>query len=105
MEISFDYTVYHTDVMRYVILCRNMMCIFLMAVTYWKRSDSWEIGSMDPPHTCIITNPMQNNHKLSSQIICQEILPLISKDLSLKVSTIICHIITRYNYTSSYKKS
>lgn len=60
---------------------------------------------MGPTHTCIITNPMQDHRKLSSQLICDEILSIISDNPSLKVSTIISHIITRYNYTSSYRKS
>ncbi|XP_058784588.1 uncharacterized protein LOC131659414 [Vicia villosa] len=47
----------------------------------------------------------QDHTKLSYDLICQEILPLINCDLSLKVKTIISHIVTTYNYTPSYKKA
>lgn len=76
-----------------------------MAVSYRKRSDSWEISFIHPPHTCIATNISQDHCKLNFELICQDILPLISKDLSVNVGIIISHIVTRYNYTLSYKKA
>lgn len=60
---------------------------------------------MHPPHSCITTGTSQDHRKLGSDLICQEILPLISKDPSLKASTIISHIMTRFNYTPSYRKA
>ena len=106
MEILADFTVDKNNSGRYVILCRQKPIFpFRLTASYRKRSDSWEIGSIDPLHTCITTVPTQDHQKLSSQLICQEILPLISKDPSLKVSTIISHITTRFNYTPSYRKA
>lgn len=78
--------------------------MFLMVASYRKRNDSRDISSTDPPHSCTTTNLVWYHCKLSSDIICQDIFPLISKDPLVKVSIIISHIVTRYNYTSSYKK-
>ncbi|XP_058784277.1 uncharacterized protein LOC131659052 [Vicia villosa] len=47
----------------------------------------------------------QDHRKLSYDLICQEILPFINCDPSLKVKTITSHIITSYNYTISYRKT
>lgn len=60
---------------------------------------------MDPPHNYTNTNILQDHHKLSSQLIFQDTLPFVGKDLSLKVSFIISHIVTQLKYTPSYKKS
>ncbi|KAI5420271.1 hypothetical protein KIW84_044169 [Lathyrus oleraceus] len=76
-----------------------------LSASYQKRSESWEIGFMGPIHTCMLTNPMQDNRKLSSQLICDEILFVIGDNLSLKVSTIISHIRSKYEYTPSYRKA
>ncbi|KAI5404593.1 hypothetical protein KIW84_051666 [Lathyrus oleraceus] len=48
---------------------------------------------------------MQDRRKLSSQLICDEILSVISENPSLKVSTIISHIVSQYKYTPSYRKT
>lgn len=56
MEISADYTIDRTNVTRYKILCRNMLCMCQVTTSYQNMSDSWEIGFMGPSHTCIITN-------------------------------------------------
>lgn len=105
MENFVDHIVDHTDAERYVILYRNELCMFWLATSYMKRSDSWEISSMDPPHNFTTTKLVQDRRKLSSKIICQDIMPLVSKDPSVKVTIIISHIITRYNYIPSYKKA
>lgn len=106
MEISTDYIVYHTNLGRYIIMCRQKpMCMFRMTISYRKKSDSCEISSIDPSHTCIATITLQDHRKLSSQIIYQEILPLISKDPSLNMSARISRIISRFNYTPYYKKT
>ncbi|XP_058753389.1 uncharacterized protein LOC131626586 [Vicia villosa] len=73
--------------------------------SYRKRSDSWVIGYISQDHTCVNTNVSQDRRKLSYAIICQEILPLVDKDPSLKVKTIISHIVATYNYTPSYRKA
>ncbi|XP_058776138.1 uncharacterized protein LOC131650445 [Vicia villosa] len=70
-----------------------------------KRSDSWVIGSISQDHTCVNTNVSQDHRKLSYDIICQEILPQVDKDPSVKVKTIISHIVATYNYTPSYRKA
>src|ERR1051325_12076939 len=54
-------------------------------------------------HTCVNSTQSQDHQKLSYDLICQEILPLVSCDPSLKVKTIISHITTTYNYTPSYR--
>ncbi|KAI5383496.1 hypothetical protein KIW84_070758 [Lathyrus oleraceus] len=89
----------------YVIECRNILCNFRLVASHKKKSDSWEIASIDPPHSCIATNVEQDHGKLSAALICQDILPLINKEPSVKVSIIKSHIRTRYNYTPSYKKA
>lgn len=60
---------------------------------------------MGPDHICMLTNPMQDHRKLSSQLICDEILSVIGDNPSLKVSTIISHIRAEYEYTPSYRKA
>ncbi|XP_058783004.1 uncharacterized protein LOC131657649 [Vicia villosa] len=72
--------------------------------SYRKRSDSWVIGYISQDHTCVNTNVSQDHRKLSYDISCQEILPLVEKDPSLKVKMIISHIVATYNYTPSYRK-
>ncbi|KAI5394026.1 hypothetical protein KIW84_060931 [Lathyrus oleraceus] len=69
----------------YVIECRNILCKFRLAASYKKKKDSWEIASIDPPHSCIATNVEQDHRKLSIALICQDILPLVNKDPSVKV--------------------
>lgn len=106
MHISADFTVDRTNARRYIILCRQKpTCMFRLTTSYKKRYDCWEICSIHPPHSCITTGATQDHRKLGSDLICQRILPLISKDLSLEVSTIISHIVTRFNYTPSYRKA
>jgi len=60
---------------------------------------------MGPDHTCMLTNPMQDHWKLSSQLICDEISSVIGDNPSLKGSTIISHIRAEYEYTPSYRKA
>ncbi|XP_058746594.1 uncharacterized protein LOC131619523 [Vicia villosa] len=76
-----------------------------LCASYKKRSDAWVIGSISQQHTCVNSNMSQDHMKLSYDLICQEILPLINCDPSLKVKTIISHITTSYNYTPSYRKA
>ena len=66
MELSTDFRVDRTDALRYKVYCPNEHCLFRLSASYQKRSKSWEIGSMDPDHTCILINPMQDHRKLSS---------------------------------------
>ena len=84
---------------------RFLLCKFQLDVPHKKRSDSSEIDFIDPPHSCITTNVEQDHHKLSVALICQDILSLVNKDPSMKVSIIISHIRITYNYTPSYKKA
>ncbi|KAI5391380.1 hypothetical protein KIW84_076257 [Lathyrus oleraceus] len=86
MNNSTDFTVKLTDSIRYVIECRNILCKFRLAASYKKKSDSWEIASIEPPHSCIATNVEQDHRKLSAALICQDILPLVNKDPSMKAS-------------------
>lgn len=101
MELSVDCRVDQTNATRYKIYYHNEPYLFRLLAFYQKRSDSWEIGSMSPFHTCLITNPMQDHRKLSFQLICDEILFVISDNPLFKVSIIISHIVTQYNYTLS----
>ena len=105
MELSADYGVDRTNALRYKIYYPNEHYLFRLSASYRKRSDSWEIGSMGPVHTCMLTNTMQDHRKLSSKLICNEILSVFSKDPPLKVRTIISHIVTQYNYTLSYRNA
>ncbi|XP_058727180.1 uncharacterized protein LOC131598613 [Vicia villosa] len=105
MANNVDFRVDRANVERYKIYCRNTDCGFRLHASYRKRSDSWVIGYISQDHTCVNTNVSQDHRKLSYDIICQEILPLVEKDPSLKVKTIISHIVATYNYTPSYRKA
>ncbi|XP_058734136.1 uncharacterized protein LOC131605848 [Vicia villosa] len=105
MANNVDFKVDRANVERYKIKCRNTDCGFRLHASYRKRSDSWVIGYISQDHTCVNTNVSQDHRKLSYDIICQEILPLVDKDPSLKVKTIISHIVATYNYTPSYRKA
>ncbi|XP_058766187.1 uncharacterized protein LOC131639741 [Vicia villosa] len=105
MTNNVDFRVDRANVERYKIYCRNTDCGFRLHASYRKRSDSWVIGYISQDHTCVNTNVSQDHRKLSYDIICQEILPLVEKDSSLKVKTIISHIVATYNYTPSYRKA
>ncbi|XP_058765804.1 uncharacterized protein LOC131639320 [Vicia villosa] len=105
MANNVDFRVDRANVERYKIYCSNTDCGFRLHASYRKRSDSWVIGYISQDHTCINTNVSQDHRKLSYDIICQEILPLVEKDPSLKVKTIISHIVATYNYTPSYRKA
>lgn len=104
MENSVDYTVDHTNARRYVILCRNVFCMFRLAPSYRKISVSWEISYIHLSHNWTATIIAQDHHKLNSEIICQDMLSFVSKEPLVKVSILIFHIATRYNYNPSYKK-
>ncbi|CAK8530304.1 unnamed protein product [Lathyrus sativus] len=105
MDNFVDFYINRNDSKRYVVVCRNTDCKFRLAASYRKRSDCWVIGSMDPPHSCTTNINRQDHGKLSSQLISQEILHLVGVDPSVKVSTIISHIVARFNYTPSYRKA
>ncbi|XP_058784186.1 uncharacterized protein LOC131658956 [Vicia villosa] len=105
MANNVDFKVDRANVERYKIKCRNHDCGFRLHASYRKRSDSWVIGYISQDHTCVNTNVSQDHRKLSYDIICQEILHLVDKDPSLKVKTIISHIVSTYNYTLSYRKA
>ncbi|XP_058749008.1 uncharacterized protein LOC131621962 [Vicia villosa] len=102
---SMDFKVDRTNAERYKIKCTNTECLFKLTASYRLRSDSWVIGKISQPHTCINSSRSQDHRKLSYDLICQEILPLINNDPSLKVRTIISHITKVYNYTPSYRKA
>ncbi|XP_058742070.1 uncharacterized protein LOC131614514 [Vicia villosa] len=57
------------------------------------------------PHLHINSNRSQDHRKISYDLICQEILPLINNDPSLNMRTIISHITKVYNYMPSYRKA
>lgn len=40
VELSVDFRVDRTNVMRYKILCHNELCMFCLTTSYQKRSDS-----------------------------------------------------------------
>ncbi|XP_058756461.1 uncharacterized protein LOC131629695 [Vicia villosa] len=105
MANNVDFKIDRANVERYKIKCRNTDCGFRLHASYRKRSDSWVIRYISQDHTCVNTNVSQDHRKLSYDIICQEILPLVDKDPSLKVKTIISHIVATYNYTPSYRKA
>src|SRR4051812_45103979 len=105
MAHNVDFEVDRSNLERYVITCKNPKCGFRLLASYRKRSNAWVIWSIMQQHTCVNPNTSQDHTKLSGDLICQEILPLISSDPSLKVKNIISHIVTAYNYTPSYRKA
>lgn len=104
MENFIGYAIDRTNAGRYVVFCRKKICMFRLEASYRKKSDTLEISLMDLPHSCTTTIFLQDHHKLISQLICQDIQPIIRKDPSVKVSIIISNIVTRFNYTTSYMK-
>ncbi|XP_058726291.1 uncharacterized protein LOC131597621 [Vicia villosa] len=105
MANNVDFEVDRSNLERYIIICKNPECAFRLCASYRKRSDARVIGSISQQHTRVNSNTSQDHTKLSYDLICQEILPLINCDLSVKVKTIISHIVTAYNYTPSYIKA
>src|SRR3954463_15378723 len=105
MANNVDFEVDRSNLERYVITCKNPECGFRLLASYRKRSNAWKIGSITQKHTCVNPNNSQDHTKLSADLMCQEILPLISSDPSLKVKNIISHIVTTFNYTPSYRKA
>ncbi|XP_058779636.1 uncharacterized protein LOC131653497 [Vicia villosa] len=101
MANNVDFEVDRPNLERYIIICKNPECAFRLCASYRKRSDAWVIGSISQQHTCVNSNTSQDHTMLSCDLICQEILPLINCDPSVKVKTIISHIVTAYNYTPS----
>ncbi|XP_058761084.1 uncharacterized protein LOC131634432 [Vicia villosa] len=105
MARNVDFTVDRSNLERYIIIYKNHDGAFRLCASYRKRSDAWVIGSISQQHTCVNSNMCQDHTKLSYDLIYQEILPLINGDPSLKVKTIISHIVIAYNYTPSYIKA
>ncbi|CAK8561297.1 unnamed protein product [Lathyrus sativus] len=105
MDNFVDFYINRNDSKRYVVVCRNADCKFRLAASYRKRSDCWVIGTMDPPHSCTTNINRKDHGKLSSQLVSQEILHLVGVGPSVKVSTIISHIVAQFNYTLSYRKA
>ena len=104
MPNSVDFKVDRVNPERYKIKCVHPDCMFKLTASYRLRGDCWVIGSMTT-HTCVSSTQSQDHRKLNHDLICQEILPLVSNDPSLKVKTIISHITTVFNYTPSYRKA
>ena len=100
---SVNFKVNRVNPERYKIRFVHPNYMFRLTSSYMFRGDCWVIGSMFT-HTCVNSIQSQDDRKLNYDLICQEILPLISNDPPLKVKTIISHITTVYNYTLSYRK-
>lgn len=104
MKHYVDFKVKDYDKKRYLIRCKNNMSKFCLLVSYRKRSDLWEIGIMNPQHSCSTTIFNQDHRKLNSHLICQYLMPSVDKDTSIKVSVCISKIVYEYKFTSSYMK-
>ncbi|CAK8541198.1 unnamed protein product [Lathyrus sativus] len=66
MKHCMDYKVTDSDKKRYIICCKNDSCKFRLLASYRKRSDLWEIGIMNSPHSCSTTMFNQDHQKLTS---------------------------------------
>ncbi|XP_058742263.1 uncharacterized protein LOC131614722 [Vicia villosa] len=80
-------------------------CIMDIKRFHMANNVDFKVDRANVERSCVNTNVSQDHRKLSYDIICQEILPLVDKDPSLKVKTIISHIVATYNYTPSYRKA
>ena len=100
-----DYDVIKSNPERYVIVCKNPECGYRLMASYKKKHNAWVIGSISQAHICVNTNMAQDHRKLSHDMICHSILPLVEADPSLKVKTIISHCVAVFKYTPSYRKA
>ncbi|XP_058784552.1 uncharacterized protein LOC131659363 [Vicia villosa] len=105
MKQCIDFKVNFSDKKRYEICCRNATCKFRLLASFRKRSDLWEIGIMNSLHSCSTSMFNQDHRQLSSQIMCQHLMPLVDKDPSTKVSVCISEIVSEFKFTPSYKKT
>ncbi|CAK8564722.1 unnamed protein product [Lathyrus sativus] len=105
MKHCVDYKVIDSDKKRYIICCRNDSCKFRLVASYRKRSELWEIGIMNPPHSCSTTLFNQDHQKLTSQLMSQKLMPFVDRDPSIKVSVCISKIVSEFHFTPSYRKT
>ena len=99
---SVDFKVDWVNLERYKLRCVHPDCMFKLTASYILIGDCLVIDSMST-HMCVNSTQSRDHRKLNYDLICQEILPLVSNDPSLKVKTIISHITTAYNYTVMLK--
>lgn len=92
------------DKKKCLICCSNPMCKIRLLASYRKRSDLWEIGKMNPPHSCSKTILNQDHQKLISHLMCQCFMPLVDKNPTTKVSNCINQIVSKCKFTPSYRK-
>ncbi|XP_050895856.1 uncharacterized protein LOC127102541 [Lathyrus oleraceus] len=102
---SLDFSVVKSDNVRFVIKCRNSTCNFKCRVSLRKGNSRWRVGKSSGPHTCTTTSMSQDHTKLSSEMISKSIMEVVNRDASLKVKVIIAHVVEKYRYIISYKKT
>lgn len=105
MKHCVEFKVNMSNRKRYQISCKNPTCNFRLLASYRKRSNFWEIGKMTQPHTCTTTILNQDHRKLSSQLMCRRLMPLVDKDPSTKVSSCVNLIVSEYKFTPLYRKT
>src|SRR3954467_6339649 len=90
---------------RVTIACKNPECGYMLKASFRKKFNAWVIRSISQAHTCVTTNMAQDHRKLSHDMICHTIIPLVETDPSLKVKTIISHCVFVFKYRPSYRKA
>nr|XP_012571262.2 uncharacterized protein LOC105852148 [Cicer arietinum] len=105
MHNSTSFVVAHSDSTRWIVHCKNKNCMWRCRILNGKKSNIWKITKLEGPHTCSSTMVSQDHQQLSSAVICESILQMVTADPTISVSVLIAHIRSRYTYTTTYRKT
>ncbi|XP_012573947.1 uncharacterized protein [Cicer arietinum] len=105
MHNSTSFVVAHSDRTRWIVHCKNKNCMWRCGILNGKKSNIWKITKIEGSHTCSSTMISQDHQQLSSTVICESILQMVTPDPTISVSVLIAHIRSRYTYTTTYRKT
>ncbi|XP_072065583.1 uncharacterized protein [Arachis hypogaea] len=74
-------------------------------VSMINRKYCWVIRRYNDSHTCTRATISQDYSKLDSNTIAEVIKSLVEADPSLKVKLVIAEVLSKFNYTVSYRKA
>ena len=69
-----------------------------------QNNDRFKITKYAGPHTCVSTVLSQDNTGLDTNLIANEILDLVNKDLKVNIAVIGALVKSVFNCTTSYRK-
>ncbi|XP_073223437.1 uncharacterized protein [Cicer arietinum] len=105
MHNSTSFVVAHSDSTRWIVHCKNKNCMWRCRILNGKKSNIWKITKLEGPRTCSSTMVSQDHQQLSSAVICESILQIVTAKPTISVSVLIAHIRSRYTYTTTYRKT